>query len=162
VKNCRVHPTHWLISTQLPALRVRGLQEHAAADGEARRGRDLRRDAVAGPAHRSCLTSPRVARGRPVDAWRFLRAPKRTSMYRYLGTGSPLAASFCVRRRTCTKPKCTFRTQVWLLRQPFRPFLACRGGRAAPFSLYYGAPLPGGDARRAREGYSQLPRRRIT
>ena len=85
-----------------------------------------------------------------------------TSLYPNRGEGSPLPASFCARRRTCTKPKCTFRTQVWLLRQPLSAVSCVQRGEGSTLRCSARAPLPGGDARRDNEGYSQHPRRRIT
>ena len=138
MKNCRVHPTHWLISTQLPALRVRGLQEHAAADGEARRGRDLRRDAVAGPAHRgsmrtdryvgSCLTSASARR-----SWRpctkgYLDVPPASALFRYelvpkSWGGQPFARQFLQRTYVHQRARAPSGTKAWG-RQPFvRRFL---------------------------------------
>ena len=113
-----MHPAHWLISTQLPALRVRGLEQHAAPDREARRRGNLGRDAVAGPAHRgsmrtdryvgSCLTSASARR-----SWQDRRSrclALRTSTKAHLdvpvsGDGQPFGRQFaCVRAPNARAP----------------------------------------------------------
>ena len=143
MKNCRVHPAHWLISTQLPALRVRGLEQHAAPDREARRRGNLGRDAVAGPAHRgsmrtdryvgSCLTSTAACRSWQDRRSRCLALRARTKAHLDVpipGHGQPFGRQFaCVRAPNARAPS---GTQVWCYGRSRRPLLACAGGGQHP------------------------------
>ena len=131
VKNCRVHPAHWLISTQLPALRVRGLEQHAAPDREARRRGDLRRDAVAGPAHRGSI-SPAVRRSWQDRCGRCLALRACTKAHLDVpvpGGGQPFGRQFCVRRR---RTKSTFRCQRLVTAALSAAFLRAEGGGQHP------------------------------